>query len=416
MRQEIGMCALRGHAKVIIARARMENIGGGGAAHGGADDDGTEDLRDAPVRAPLALLAPNVGVSVADQQGRSCAVSLEHIVNAVRFVAIGWLATITEQDQLSCILLDKATGSEVARRVLISRDGTFLVEVRGVIQADMAVLGPEYPCRCADAGWTLCECLTPLLSSPDGSTPAERALSVLRLLHCHADREPHLHAGISAALAQRRSNTGELVKRYFAVEKGGKPGCTTLLRELHQNREAAHDGPLQFRCRSCREGAAAVVMKIERRLGVKLSLDPPAKKARNDSLTTEEMHSKLALQQKEIERLRQRTTRLAGELESRGAQICLTSESLAQLESALAQLAAVRKSIASIFEGENQASGKYKQELMTLAVDMLAKSPTAYEVLRRSGVVKMPYRRQCGAHSAQRGAREGPGVGCEGGL
>jgi hypothetical protein len=43
MRQEIGMCALRGHAKVIIARARMENIGGGGAAHGGADDDGTEE-------------------------------------------------------------------------------------------------------------------------------------------------------------------------------------------------------------------------------------------------------------------------------------------------------------------------------------------------------------------------------------
>ncbi|KAJ1636037.1 hypothetical protein T492DRAFT_862316 [Pavlovales sp. CCMP2436] len=67
-------------------------------------------LRDAPVRAPLALLAPNFGISVADQQGRSCAVSLEHIVNAVRFAAIGWLATITEQDQLSCILLDKATG------------------------------------------------------------------------------------------------------------------------------------------------------------------------------------------------------------------------------------------------------------------------------------------------------------------
>ncbi|KAJ1641051.1 hypothetical protein T492DRAFT_853717 [Pavlovales sp. CCMP2436] len=43
MRQEIGMRALRGHAKVIIARARMENIGGGGAAHGGADDDGTEE-------------------------------------------------------------------------------------------------------------------------------------------------------------------------------------------------------------------------------------------------------------------------------------------------------------------------------------------------------------------------------------
>ncbi|KAJ1620607.1 hypothetical protein T492DRAFT_888389 [Pavlovales sp. CCMP2436] len=43
MRQEIGMCALRGHAKVFIARARMENIGGGGAAHGGADDDGTEE-------------------------------------------------------------------------------------------------------------------------------------------------------------------------------------------------------------------------------------------------------------------------------------------------------------------------------------------------------------------------------------
>ncbi|KAJ1634758.1 hypothetical protein T492DRAFT_864597 [Pavlovales sp. CCMP2436] len=42
MRQEIGMCALRGHAKFIISRKRMENIGGGGTAHFGADDDGTE--------------------------------------------------------------------------------------------------------------------------------------------------------------------------------------------------------------------------------------------------------------------------------------------------------------------------------------------------------------------------------------
>ncbi|KAJ1640078.1 hypothetical protein T492DRAFT_855404 [Pavlovales sp. CCMP2436] len=42
MRQEIGMRALRGHAKVIISRARMENIGCGGTAHFGADNDGTE--------------------------------------------------------------------------------------------------------------------------------------------------------------------------------------------------------------------------------------------------------------------------------------------------------------------------------------------------------------------------------------
>jgi hypothetical protein len=40
MRQELGMCALRGHAKVIIERARLENVGGRGAAHFGADDDG----------------------------------------------------------------------------------------------------------------------------------------------------------------------------------------------------------------------------------------------------------------------------------------------------------------------------------------------------------------------------------------
>mmetsp|Transcript_41215 Transcript_41215/g.96971 ORF Transcript_41215/g.96971 Transcript_41215/m.96971 type:complete len:103 (+) Transcript_41215:533-841(+) len=35
MRQELGMCALRGHAKVI-ERARLENVGGRGAAHFGA--------------------------------------------------------------------------------------------------------------------------------------------------------------------------------------------------------------------------------------------------------------------------------------------------------------------------------------------------------------------------------------------
>ncbi|KAJ1617763.1 hypothetical protein T492DRAFT_917379 [Pavlovales sp. CCMP2436] len=39
------MCALRGHAKVIISRVRMENVGGGGTAHFGADDDGTETRR-----------------------------------------------------------------------------------------------------------------------------------------------------------------------------------------------------------------------------------------------------------------------------------------------------------------------------------------------------------------------------------
>jgi hypothetical protein len=53
-----------------------------------------------------------------------------------------------------------------------------------------------------------------------------------------------------------------------------------------------------------------------------------------------------------------------------------------------AQLDAVRKSIAV---GAEPKEAKYDQELITLAMDMLAKSPAAYEVLRRSGVVKMPH-------------------------
>ncbi|KAJ1636894.1 hypothetical protein T492DRAFT_956953, partial [Pavlovales sp. CCMP2436] len=47
---------------------------------------------------------------------------------------------------------------------------------------------------------------------------------------------------------------------------------------------------------------------------------------------------------------------------------------------------------------------------ITLAMDMLAKSPAPYEVLRRSGVVKIPHPATVRAHLAQRGAREGPGV------
>ncbi|KAJ1630467.1 hypothetical protein T492DRAFT_871728 [Pavlovales sp. CCMP2436] len=47
MRQEIGMCALRGHAKVIIARARLERTGTGTGNGGGtrtdSDDDGNPD-------------------------------------------------------------------------------------------------------------------------------------------------------------------------------------------------------------------------------------------------------------------------------------------------------------------------------------------------------------------------------------
>ncbi|KAJ1626654.1 hypothetical protein T492DRAFT_878118 [Pavlovales sp. CCMP2436] len=48
MRQEIGMCALRGHAKVIIARARLERTGTGTGNGGGtrtdSDDDGNPDV------------------------------------------------------------------------------------------------------------------------------------------------------------------------------------------------------------------------------------------------------------------------------------------------------------------------------------------------------------------------------------
>ncbi|KAJ1631813.1 hypothetical protein T492DRAFT_869284 [Pavlovales sp. CCMP2436] len=47
MRQEIGMCALRGHAKVIVARARLERTGTGTGNGGGtrtdSDDDGNPD-------------------------------------------------------------------------------------------------------------------------------------------------------------------------------------------------------------------------------------------------------------------------------------------------------------------------------------------------------------------------------------
>ncbi|KAJ1628758.1 hypothetical protein T492DRAFT_1016041 [Pavlovales sp. CCMP2436] len=47
MRPEIGMCALRGHAKVIIARARLERTGtgtgNGGGTHIDSDDDGNPD-------------------------------------------------------------------------------------------------------------------------------------------------------------------------------------------------------------------------------------------------------------------------------------------------------------------------------------------------------------------------------------
>jgi len=45
MRQEIGMCALRGHAKVIIARARLERTGtgNGGGTRTDSDDDGNPD-------------------------------------------------------------------------------------------------------------------------------------------------------------------------------------------------------------------------------------------------------------------------------------------------------------------------------------------------------------------------------------
>ncbi|KAJ1634180.1 hypothetical protein T492DRAFT_865520 [Pavlovales sp. CCMP2436] len=40
MRQEIGMCVLRGHAKVIIERARMERVGNG--AYNTSSDDAND--------------------------------------------------------------------------------------------------------------------------------------------------------------------------------------------------------------------------------------------------------------------------------------------------------------------------------------------------------------------------------------
>jgi hypothetical protein len=46
MRQEIGMCVLRGHAKVIIERARMERVGNWGPAHNGAYTTGADDADD----------------------------------------------------------------------------------------------------------------------------------------------------------------------------------------------------------------------------------------------------------------------------------------------------------------------------------------------------------------------------------
>jgi hypothetical protein len=193
-------------------------------------------LLGATVHAPLALLAPNVGVSSADQQGRGCAVSLDSIADAVRVAHIGWVALVTEQDELAAILLDQATGSVITRRVVFSRDGTFLVEVRGVSQADVVVLGPDYACRCSDAGSSFCECLAPLLSSPGGSTPDERALSVLRLVaaartcggvHAPAlaervERDPQLHCGIGAVLREWQSELGETVKRWFAMGTAGR--------------------------------------------------------------------------------------------------------------------------------------------------------------------------------------------------
>jgi len=39
MRQEIDMCVLRGHAKVIIVRARMERTGNGGTSGDGNPEE-----------------------------------------------------------------------------------------------------------------------------------------------------------------------------------------------------------------------------------------------------------------------------------------------------------------------------------------------------------------------------------------
>jgi hypothetical protein len=46
MRQEIGMCVLRGHAKVIIERARMERVGNWGPTRNGEYATGSDDAND----------------------------------------------------------------------------------------------------------------------------------------------------------------------------------------------------------------------------------------------------------------------------------------------------------------------------------------------------------------------------------
>jgi hypothetical protein len=46
MRQDIGICVLRGHAKVIIERARMERVGNWSPAHNGAYTTGADDADD----------------------------------------------------------------------------------------------------------------------------------------------------------------------------------------------------------------------------------------------------------------------------------------------------------------------------------------------------------------------------------
>ncbi|KAJ1636407.1 hypothetical protein T492DRAFT_901806 [Pavlovales sp. CCMP2436] len=65
MRQEIGMCALRGHAKVIIVRARLERTGtgNGGGTRTDSDDDGNPDewaegAATSGQRSPLWLTLP----------------------------------------------------------------------------------------------------------------------------------------------------------------------------------------------------------------------------------------------------------------------------------------------------------------------------------------------------------------------